>query len=185
MKQQRRFLSPTSLFGVLFVALGLSIVAACLVFPASTEKYIGRAKVAIDSSLAEARGQEYITVTIGAKGGKALLDACDGTFPRIIAYELSGAPPTYAAHNNCKGDVILPAEVGDLIAITNLGMYQVRDLRVVPKLWSTTDDLLGLEGELLLQTCYYGENRMKFLALVPVQDDPYDDFASGPRQVRQ
>lgn len=160
--------------GAILILASVLIFAANSLFPDQTEKYTGRAKVSISHTIAKARGQEHPTVTLGASGGKQLLDACDGTFTRILAYEQGGSLPTYAAHNNCKGDVILPVELGDTIEVKDRGLFEVTDVRVVPKFWSTTDDILGLDGELMLQTCYYGENRMKFLALTPL-----DPSASG------
>lgn len=109
-------------------------------------------------------------VTLGVVGGQAELDLCDGTFTHTDLYGTS-QPPVWAAHNNCGGDVILPWETGQEIAVSFDGtvtMYRVVETRDTPKKGATTEDLAGIGGELLLQTCYYGENRMKFLALSPV-----------------
>ncbi|WP_157749875.1 hypothetical protein [Microbacterium sp. TPU 3598] len=109
-------------------------------------------------------------VTLGVVGGQAELDRCDGTFTHTDLYGTT-QPPVWAAHNNCGGDVILPWEIGQEIAVTINGVsttYRVVETRDTPKKGATTADLAGIGGELLLQTCYYGENRMKFLALDPV-----------------
>lgn len=109
-------------------------------------------------------------VTLGVVGGQAELDLCDGTFTHTDLYGTT-QPPVWAAHNNCGGDVILPWETGQEIAVSLNGTvttYRVVETRDTPKKGATTADLAGIGGELLLQTCYYGENRMKFLALSPV-----------------
>lgn len=46
------------------------------------------------------------------------------------------------------------------------------DVRNTPKVWPTIDDLVGIEGSFALQTCYYGEDRMKFIGLEPVDQNP-------------
>lgn len=112
-------------------------------------------------------------VTLGVTGGQVELDRCDGTFTHTDLYGTT-QPPVWAAHNNCGGDVILPWETGQEIAVTLDGVvttYRVVETRDTPKKGATTADLAGIGGELLLQTCYYGQNRMKFLALEPVPAD--------------
>lgn len=47
-------------------------------------------------------------------------------------------------------------------------MYEVVDIRHTPQVWATFEDIEGLNGELALQTCFYGEDKMKFVGLRPV-----------------
>jgi hypothetical protein len=76
----------------------------------------------------------------------------------------------WAAHNNCGGDVLLPWEEGQRIQFEGDDqVYEVVDIRYTPKIWASTSDLVGLGGELALQSCFYGEDRMKFIGLDPVE----------------
>ena len=80
-------------------------------------------------------------------------------------------PETAAAHNNCGGDVLLPWDEGQQIQIEGRDeVYEVIDIRYTSKIWASTDDLVGLQGDLALQTCFYGEDRMKFVGLEVVDD---------------
>lgn len=74
-----------------------------------------------------------------------------------------------SAHNNCRGDVILPIVVGDRVEIEGRGVFEVTDSRDTRKK-ATSDEVSDMNGEILLQTCYYREDRMKFLALTPTSD---------------
>lgn len=93
---------------------------------------------------------------------------CDGRFIEMKSYQISGVLPVYAAHNNCGGDIILNWELGDHVKIAGSEtIYEVVEERHTKK-WGNVGSLRGAQGELLLQTCYYGQDRMRFLALAPV-----------------
>ncbi|WP_454860953.1 hypothetical protein [Promicromonospora soli] len=82
------------------------------------------------------------------------------------SYAHDDVPPVWAAHNSCDGDAILPWETGQNIRIEGSDqVYEIVDIRYTPKIWATTHDLVGLDGDLTLQTCFYGEDRMKFIGL--------------------
>ena len=112
---------------------------------------------------------ETPSVILGAEGGAAELARADGTFTHMLSYEHPGVPPVWAAHNNAGGDTILTLEVGDRIRVTmpdrTVVHYVVSDVRITGKHWVTTEALIGLGGELALQTCFYGDPRMKFIGL--------------------
>ena len=109
------------------------------------------------------------------KGGKRELDRCDGTFIEMGSYETEGLQPVYAAHNNCKGDVILPLNTGDIVEVKGRGLHTITDIRYTKKTWSTTDDIMDMTGDFIVQSCFYGENRMKFMGLTPVDQQPTGD----------
>jgi hypothetical protein len=46
--------------------------------------------------------------------------------------------------------------------------YEVVEVRDIDKTWSSTADLVGLEGDLALQTCFYGRQLMSFVGLSAV-----------------
>ncbi len=87
----------------------------------------------------------------------------------MTSYERDGVPPVWAAHNNCGGDIVLPLAIGDEIDLKNADgtvRYRVVDIRQTPKVWVTTEELVGLQGEVALQSCFYGKGQpMKFLGL--------------------
>lgn len=131
------------------------------------EQWYGRSVTTIGEWRLDVTG-EHPVVVLGASGGQVELDRCDGTFTHLHSYDRDDIAHVWAAHNTCSGDVVLPREIGDRIEVRRAGtatLYEVVDARDLPKTWSTTDDLLGLRGELILQTCYFGEQRMRFIGL--------------------
>lgn len=166
------------ILGAVLIVSGLAIGAGALFAPEATERIYGDAKVTVQglgrdvaAAAEEATTGErsYPQISLGASGTAEDLDRCDGTFTEMKSYEREGVPPVWAAHNNCGGDIILPWEVGTELQIAGSPtVYRVVDIRFTSKVWSSTADLVGLSGELALQTCFYGEDRMKFIGLQPV-----------------
>ncbi len=162
------------MLGGLLVAGGLSTGTAVLVWPDQVEEVYG----GIQQDVGEWRVQNLQEVPLahlGATGGQTELDYCDGTFTEMRSYRRHDMPPIWAAHNNCGGDVILPVELGDVIDLEQGGIvnrYNVVDIRETPKVWVTTEALIGLQGDVVLQSCYYGgtDVPMKFIGLDPVVD---------------
>lgn len=170
------------LAGVLLLA-GAGLLAGAFLAPNEVQRVYGAVKVKVDETVQTVKvkvGETVQTdqedtfevlpeVALGVSGGIPELDRCDGTFTEMLSYEHAGVPPVWAAHNNCGGDVLLPWDVGQRLRFAGSEqVYEVVDVRTVPKTWSTTADLVGLGGDLALQTCFYGEDRMKFIGLTPV-----------------
>lgn len=172
-KRKRGNIVLGALGGVLIVG-GAALLTGVMLAPEQVEKGYGDVKVAITSSVDQVQEEvfeELPTVSIGVTGGIPELDLCDGTFTVMTSYEREGVPETAAAHNNCGGDVLLSWEEGQRIRIDGRDeVYEVVDIRYTSKIWSSTDDLVGLQGEIALQSCFYGEDRMKFVGLAPVHD---------------
>ncbi|MHB1288963.1 hypothetical protein [Georgenia sp.] len=164
------FLSAAA--GTVLVLAGGALLVGLLAAPERVEYVYGTVKTAVTGSIHAAREDAFgdlPTVDLGATGGVHELDGCDGTFTEMSSYEREGVPPVWAAHNNCQGDVLLPWEIGQRVQVEGSDqVYQVVDIRHTPKTWATTVDLLGLDGSFALQTCFYGEDRMKFVGLEPV-----------------
>ncbi|WP_203136996.1 hypothetical protein [Microbacterium sp. JZ31] len=158
--------------GVALLVAGAVLAAAALLMPQAVEKAYGEARTAVIQQVDQVRQDvfsELPSVALGARGGIPELDRCDGTFTEMLSYEREDVPPVWAAHNNCAGDVILGWGGGQQVRIDGRDeIYEVTDIRYTSKIWSSTDDLVGLGGELALQTCFYGEDRMKFVALTEV-----------------
>lgn len=157
---------------VLLIAAGLAAGVTALVWPDQVQEAYGEAQIAIGEWRMEVTN-EVPSAQLGASGGKGELNRCDGTFTEMLSYEREGVPPVWAAHNNCGGDVILPLKIGDeinLVSGDTTTLYRVVDIRETPKEWASTEALIGLEGELSLQTCFYGGSDvpMKFVGLEPV-----------------
>ena len=172
-----------ALAGVLLLGGG-SILVGLLVAPDAVEQGYGALKEGYRGGVDKVREQvleEYPTVKLGIEGGIEQLDAtCNRgsgdtfhTFTIMTSYERDGVPETAAAHNACGGDVLLPWEEGQKVNIEGDGkdgLYQLVDIRYTPKIWATTEDLIGLKGDLALQTCFYGEDRMKFIGLEKINE---------------
>lgn len=162
--------------------LVVGAIAAPDVTAQIAERGVGQVRQAANSvgaELAQAAAPDvkYLpTVTLGELGSDALLDVCaTGIFPELESYRTQeNLQPVFAAHNNCGGDVILPLELGARVSVIDQAgsthTYQVTDLRDVDKHTATTEDVVGMTGELLLQTCHWGEPIMRFVALQPVLD---------------
>lgn len=167
-RARRRWLARVLTIGaILGIGLGVATVAVTAMYPEQAEHVYGAVQRDVGAFRLEVLG-EVPEVILGASGGMTELDRCDGTFTEMRSYEHDDVPPVWAAHNNCGGDVTLPWEIGQQVRVVHAGveqLYVVTDIRITPKTWATVDDLLGLGGEFGLQTCFYGENRMKFVGL--------------------
>ena len=161
-----------TVFGVALLVGGLALGAGTLFAPQTVEQAYGAVKVGVADRVQQVQQEvfeELPTVKLGVSGGQTELDWCDGTFTEMLSYEREGVPPVWAAHNNRGGDVILPWEVGQRIRIDGSDqVYEIVDITYTSKIWSSTADLVGLGGEFALQSCFYGEDRMKFIGLEPV-----------------
>lgn len=157
---------------------GATILISSILAPEATEMAYGKAKVATEelgrnatAATQELVGGEkvYPQIVLGVSGDQEQLDYCDGTFTEMLSYERDGVPPVWAAHNGCGGDILLPWEVGTEVQIQGQPtVYRVAEVRPTQKTWASTEDLVGLQGNFALQTCFYGEDRMKFVGLEPV-----------------
>lgn len=156
---------------LLLIAAG-TLGAWNVLAPQDVERSYGTLKTTTNEVISTARERltgQIPTVHLGAAGGVSELDECDGTFTEMLSYEHADVPTVWAAHNNCGGDVLLPWDTGEQIRIAGSDqVYEVVDVRHTSKIWATTDDLVGLDGDLALQTCQYGQDRMKFIGLRPV-----------------
>ncbi|MBS3177248.1 MULTISPECIES: hypothetical protein [unclassified Pseudoclavibacter] len=171
---------------VTVMAAGSAMVLGAIAAPDLTEqlaeKGVGQVRHvanAVSVELAQAADpdtEQLPTVTLGELGPDALLDVCaTGVFPELESYRTQdGLQPVFAAHNNCGGDVILPLQLGQRVAIIDqagtASTYQVTELRDVDKHTATTEDVTGMAGSLLLQTCHWGDPIMRFVALQPAAD---------------
>ena len=162
-----------ALGGVLIVG-GAGLLAAVAFAPGAVEKTYGDVKTQVTGAVDKVQEdvfEELPTVKIGGSVDVPELDICDGAFTVMKSYEREGVPEVAAAHNNCGGDVLLSWDEGQRIEIEGRDqVYEVVDIRYTSKVWASTADLVGLQGELALQSCFYGEDRMKFVGLAPVHD---------------
>lgn len=161
-----------NILGGALMAAGAGVLILTLTAPQAIEQGYGHVRETINdvsASVSEAQGV-LPSVALGVQGGQDELDWCDGTFIEMVSYQSAEhVPPVYAAHNNCGGDVVLNWTVGTQLTIDgHPGTYEVVEVRNTEKHWVTTDELVGLQGELALQSCFYGENRMQFVGLEPV-----------------
>ncbi len=167
--RRRRGRPGLLIVSIALVALGITSLVASTVAPDAVDSVTGNIKVAVQKQFQQVFAPDALPqITLGGEGGLAQLDECDGTFTEMISYRLDGVLPLFAAHNNCGGDVILGWELGQRVTVQGSDIvYEVVEERHTPK-WSDVDALVGMSGEFMVQTCFYGENRMRFLALAPV-----------------
>ena len=156
------------------MALGAAILLTLLVRPsAPTELYCivhqHFTDRAIEQTIEEGGNP---TVTLGVAGGQVELDWCDGTFIQMAGYDPDGSlglPPTYSAHNACGGDVMLNLPVGtEMTVIDSDGIsadYVITDEMRTQQFSTATSDLTGLDGDLILQSCFWDNATMRFISL--------------------
>lgn len=173
LRQKTRQYKFISLVSIALMVSSAAVLAGYLFMPDQLERVYGATKTAIaevTSDVREDRFGELPTVTLGVTGGTTELDGCDGTFTQMTSYEGGDVPPVWAAHNGCEGDILLPWEIGQHVGVAgNDRVYEVVDIRHTPQVWATIDDIEGIEGELALQTCFYGQDKMKFVGLRPIE----------------
>ena len=165
---------PRRRFGLLFasvvlVGLGMSFLSASVFAPDLVDKVTGDVKVSVLKQFHQMFAPDELpTIRLGGEGGMVELDHCDGTFTEMVSYRIDDVLPLFAAHNNCGGDVILGWDLGQRVMVEGSDVvYEVVEERHTPK-WSNVEALVGMTGEFMVQTCFYGENRMRFLSLAPV-----------------
>lgn len=109
------------------------------------------------------------TIKIANSGGEREMDYCAAGFTEMIHYEGLEGRRMLSSHNNCGGDIILPMVQGDHVVIEGDQEYVITELRDTSKHINTAA-VNDMDGTVLLQTCYYRDNRMKFVALTPVTE---------------
>jgi hypothetical protein len=147
--------------------MGGAVLTAGTIAPESVEAAWGSVRSVVVSA-PEALTGALPEIALGISGTAENLDTCDGTFTEMLEYRNPAAPPVWAAHNNCGGDVILPWSEGQRFLIGD-NVYEVIEVRNLPKFTSSAGDLTGLAGEIALQTCLFGQPVMTFLGASPVR----------------
>jgi len=110
---------------------------------------------------------------IANTGGQEQVNECAGGLTNLTAVSdyltrVEGSPKiNLPIHNECGGRPILELQDGDLVLIENLGEFVVVADRTVER-GGDADDLLGLPGTVLLQTCHDSGNQMRVVALAAV-----------------
>lgn len=172
-KRRRRRIIGVWAMGV-FAVLAAAATVVALLFPNTAERVYGDAQIFVGhvkNQASEIVLDQNPVAHLGVTGGLTQLNWCDGTFTHMQSYTREKVPPIWAAHNNCGGDVVLPLGLGDEIDLIRADgsteTYTVVDIRETSKTWTTTEDLEGIDGDLALQSCYYGRNVMKFIGLSP------------------
>lgn len=163
--------------GAVMIFTGAVVGIAAIFAPEQTESASVSVVAAVRAGVhhaAAAANDGVPTVVLGGAGDAADIDACSGEFIGVQEYlgKPAGLQPTFAAHNGCGGDVILDWQLGqhvDVIAPAgDTVRHQVVDIRVVPQFGSTTVDIEGVGGALLLQTCFWVADDMRFVGLSPL-----------------
>jgi hypothetical protein len=154
---------------IVLVGLGATLLSASVLVPDLVDRVTGDVKVSVVKQFHQIfTPDELPTIRLGGEGGMVELDHCDGTFTEMVSYRIDDVLPLFAAHNNCGGDVILGWDLGQRVMVAGSDVvYEVVEERHTPK-WSNVEALAGMTGEFMVQTCFYGENKMRFLSLAPV-----------------
>ena len=107
------------------------------------------------------------SVSIDTRGHQAEIDQC-----LWVRMDVGGHAPIVGAHNYCGGGVVLDMALGDVVTLAGTeldGAYVVADARDARAGDAAAAAIDGVEGQVILQTCYWGGNgrvRLVGLALV-------------------
>jgi hypothetical protein len=122
--------------------------------------------------------QQHFSIAVATRGYQAELDQC-----QWVRMDVGAVAPIVGAHNFCHGDMVLAMQPGDLVAITGTdldGDYQVTGSRDAHAGDNAATATSGLTADLILQTCYWGDNGLRLvtlrqvdLSLPPVVVDHY------------
>lgn len=174
------------ILGTLLLALGAGVLGAITIFPEQTELVTGRAVQVVREQVNRVQYGDTPSIKLGGEGWDIhdVDNAAYGEWILMRAYEVEpGLQPTYLAHNGSGGDLILPWELGQEVKVVlQDGTEQtmvVTDSRVISQWTSTTEDLLGLSGSILLQSCYYDQQTMRVVALTPAGEEATVPEQSG------
>ncbi len=176
-KKRKRFRVWGVISGVLVVgliAVGVAGLISTAVAPEWTEEVVGNAVAQVQQTAVDAGVTPPPLLTLAGPGGQAELDRCDGTWTQMVQYIEGGVPqPVHSAHNGCGGNPLLTLEMGGTIDVRQLDgtvvTYQAVDERRVAQVGTTTADIMGMGGDLILQTCFWDNATMRFLGLSPVE----------------
>lgn len=172
-KKKSIWLKILGTLSFLAIVSGILIIFGNHFYPETTEKLIYSAKVEIEKQVQKANEVvtgDYPTVLLGGEGGEYEMQITPyGYFIEMIPYRVPGLMPVYAAHNSWGGDEILQWDIGKKVNLEGSnknGVWVVVDILELQK-QGTVDLIEPLEGVIALQTCYYGQDLMKFVGLVP------------------
>lgn len=176
-KRKKRMRIWGAISGVLVVALialGVAGLISTTVAPEWTEEVVGNAVAQVQQTAVNTGVAPPPVLTLAGPGGQAELDRCDGTWTQMIQYIEVGVPqPVHSAHNGCGGNPLLTLEMGGTIDVRqldgNVVTYQAVDERRVAQVGTTTADIMGMGGDLILQTCFWDNSTMRFVGLSPVE----------------
>ena len=151
------------------VVAALVILGVLLFAPQKAEQAYGEVTTLLNEAGTAISGEPPV-ITLGADGNESTMDRCDGTFTHMVEYDdVAGLQPLWAAHNKCRGDVILGWQVGQTVKVEGgsaPGLYMVVDRKVELR-GVTAGELRGMAGDFILQSCFYGSKDMLFLGLSP------------------
>lgn len=100
-------------------------------------------------------------VTIVNSGGQEAVNACAGGLTRW--FENVDGKPYYPIHRGCGGTPILSLHLGDRVLVDGTP-WLVTDSRDVAR-GATYAEAAGLDGQILVQTCYPDPSVMRIVAL--------------------
>lgn len=173
MKKVVRFIA--SLLGVLLIFSGLSFFVGNSVAPETTSRIVYGSKAKIENRIQKIQEKttgEYPTVTLGPEGGLWEMNNTYKMFIEMVSYRYPNVPPVYAAHNGYGGDIILNWEKGQKVNVVGRGKdgvyVVVGDLQTPKNIM--VSDLTSLTGTIVLQSCFYGVDVMRFVELAPLEE---------------
>ena len=135
--------------------------------PAIAAPYISAATAFAGMSpdeLAYAGPASYYTY-VANTGDQDAVNECAGGLTYFPTVSNFIGKPYYPIHNECGGRPILFLEQGDLAVIRGIEVFRVVSMRDVSR-GDTANELVGLDGDIFLQTCHDTGELMRVVGLV-------------------
>ena len=120
---------PLLLGGGCAALLGVALLAAATVAPDTVATAYGTVRDAVTQAETTLSGR-LPSVELGASGGEAVLDRCDGTFTRMVSYERAGVLPVCTAGRDNSARPAASVDKCRVVPERSTGLF--RHLAVIP-----------------------------------------------------
>lgn len=107
------------------------------------------------------------SISVDTRGYQDEIDQC-----LWVRMDLGGQAPIVGAHNYCGGGMVLEMALGDVVTLTGTdldGTYRVTDARDARAGDIAATAIEGMAGQVILQTCYWGNgDGVRLVGLTPL-----------------
>lgn len=167
-KAERKKIGPRKYLAAGLVVIGLASTTVSLTAPTAVSQAVDATQNAVSHGIERVAGSKPHQVALGPVGGQMELDMCSGSWIRLEDFaDVKELTPLYGLHNYCGGRKALDWDAGDEVQVKGKGLHVISDIRDVSAKADTVDVVKDMKGKLVLQTCHWGNKKLRFVALAP------------------